>query len=105
MFVIEDELHDEWIDTYDHQDEATAALRRFAALPWDQSPNKAPCTSWRDCGRSYELVEYDTTETPWRELSREAILDISDGDRAALAFGVVEQLPADRAAGVFAVEA
>ncbi|MDR2320717.1 MAG: hypothetical protein LBE60_03605 [Microbacterium sp.] len=77
MFVIEDELHSERIGTYSQREDAMAALRSFATLLWDESPNAAPCTSWRDCGRSYELVEYDTTETPWRELSRQAMLEIS----------------------------
>lgn len=77
MFVIEDEIHAEQIGIYSHWDEAMAGLTQLAALPWDQSPNAAPCTSWEACGRSYELVEYDTTEAPWRELSRDTMLDIS----------------------------
>ncbi|MFB7844038.1 hypothetical protein [Microbacterium sp. NPDC056052] len=80
MFVIEDELHAEQIGTYSQREEAMAALLRFATLPWDERPNAAPCRSWRSCGRSYELVEYDTTDMPWREVSREAMLEISKGD-------------------------
>ncbi|MBB2964665.1 hypothetical protein [Methylobacterium sp. R2-1] len=77
MFVIEDELHSETTGQFSSREEAMMELRRVAALPWDAVPNQAPCRSWQTCGRSYELVEYDTEATPWREVSRERILDIS----------------------------
>ena len=32
---------------------------------------------WRNCGRSYEVAEYDDSYTPWTELRRVKVLDIS----------------------------
>jgi hypothetical protein len=77
MFIISDELHAEWIGEFPHREQAMAELHRLAGVPWDQAPNRAPCTGSKTCGRSYELVEYDDSQKPWRELSRIPMLDIS----------------------------
>ncbi|CAN5612440.1 hypothetical protein BH10PSE14_BH10PSE14_08680 [soil metagenome] len=77
MFVIYDELHAEHVGEFATREEALAELRRLASVPWDQAPNVAPCMSWRTCGRQYELVEYDDTGTPWRTLSQEPALEVS----------------------------
>jgi hypothetical protein len=77
MFVIEDESHAEHIGQYSNPAEAMAELRRLAELSWDEAPNRAPCMSWRTCGRRYELVEYDTSYATWRELKRTSILNVS----------------------------
>lgn len=78
-FVIEDESHAEQIGQYDSLGEAWAELERRAAIPWDQRPNIAPCMSWRTCGRSYEIIEYETSNTSWQELRRIPGLNISAG--------------------------
>lgn len=77
MFVIEDELHAEQIGRFGTRDEAMAELQRLASTPWDKPPNVAPCTGWKTCGRSYEIIEYDTSREPWRELGRAATLEVS----------------------------
>ena len=78
LFVIEDERHAEPQEgNFSTLSEAVTELRRRAALPWDQAPNVAPCTNWRNCGRCYEVVEYDVSETPWTELRRMPALEIS----------------------------
>jgi len=77
MFVIEDETHCEPGSEFASRDAAVSELRRLAELPWDVPPNLAPCMSWRTCGRSYELVEYDDAREPWREIRRTAALEIS----------------------------
>jgi hypothetical protein len=77
MFVIEDERHADQIGTFSGEEDAMSELRRLAGVPWNQAPNAAPCTNSANCGRTYELVEYDTTQTPWRELSRTRALDVS----------------------------
>jgi hypothetical protein len=77
MFRIEDEMHAEPHRDFETRDEAMAELRRLAAIKWDEEPNRAPCTNWRNCGRHYELVHYDVSAEPWRELSREPVLHIS----------------------------
>jgi hypothetical protein len=77
MFIIEDERHAERVGEYGTRAEAIAELRRLTGVPWDQAPNQAPCVGWETCGRSYELVEFDSTITPWRELQRHAALKVS----------------------------
>jgi len=83
VFKIEDEWHAE-LQNGDFPSLTAAAmkLRRLAEIPWDQVPNIAPCTSWRTCGRKYEVVEYDTSVDPWRQIRRLAVLVIdSHGTR------------------------
>lgn len=78
MFVIEDEQHAELQDgEYLTCQAAFAKLKQWAAIPWNESPNKAPCTSWRTCGRTYEIVEYDTSTLPWQELQRIPVLNVA----------------------------
>ncbi len=77
IFVIEDESHAEQIGEFGTFDDALAEVRRRAEMPWDQPPNAAPCTTWKTCGRKYEIVEYDASQTPWRQLSRTRILEVS----------------------------
>ena len=78
MFVIEDEAHAEpQSGEFRTFEDAMDELRRRASIPWDEAPNVAPCTNWRKCGRRYEIIEYDTSETPWRELSRRFVLEIN----------------------------
>lgn len=75
MFLIEDEAHAEpQRGEFRTRQEAIAELRRRAAIPWDERPNVAPCMNWRNCGRRYELIEYDTSGT---EVSRKLMLEIS----------------------------
>lgn len=78
MFMIEDETHAELQEgRFQTRQEAIAELERRAATPWDEAPNRAPCTNWLNCGRQYELVEYDDTASPWKELSRNLVLEVS----------------------------
>ena len=77
MFVIEDEWHAEWLGEYASREEALGELKRIAELPWDKAPNQCPCTNWRNCGRRYHLIEFDTSTDPWRSLSDEATLEVS----------------------------
>jgi len=77
MWRIEDEWHAESCGEYDSQDTALAELRRRTAVTWDVEPNVAPCSNWRKCGRRYELVGYNTSELPWREVQLFHVLDVS----------------------------
>jgi hypothetical protein len=78
MFLIEDEWHAEPLDgRFETRAQAIGELRRIASIPWNEPPNRAPCTSWMTCGRRYELIEYDETTLSWTELSRVTILEIS----------------------------
>ena len=76
-FVIEDESHSEWIGRFDSLGEAWTEVERRAAILWDQEPNVAPCASWRTCGRTYEIIEFETSNSPWQELQRFSVLNVS----------------------------
>ncbi len=77
MFVIDDELHAEHRSDFDSFEEAMEQLKEWSTIPWDQPPNLAPCTGWRDCGRNYAIIEYDDAEVPWKELTRTPVLRIT----------------------------
>ena len=76
-YVIEDERHSERMGEYHVLALAVAELERLKAVPWDASPNQAPCQNWRECGRMYEIIEYDTSERPWKEIRRLPMLEVS----------------------------
>jgi len=84
--VIVENLHAEHHGEFPDMAHAVAELKRRAAIPWDQPPNLAPCTSWRTCGRAYELIEYDDSE---KELCRTLALEIR-------ATGITWTLASDR---------
>jgi hypothetical protein len=77
MFMIEDERHAEPQGQFENIRLAIAELKRRSTIPWDQEPNRAPCGNWSACGRSYEVIEYDDSHSPWKELRRMPALDIS----------------------------
>jgi hypothetical protein len=77
MFVIEDEAHAEQTGEYATMDDAVAELQRRAETPWDEVPNVAPCMSWQTCGRRYEIVEYDESSSPCKQLRCVPALNIS----------------------------
>ena len=76
-FIIEDEAHAEWCGEFSELNEALQELKRRAELPWDQAPNAAPCKSWQTCGRNYEIVQFETSSQPWREISRTPALRVN----------------------------
>jgi hypothetical protein len=77
VIIIEDSDHAEQVAQFSSMPEAFAALRGFATLPWDDQPNRAPCMSWQTCGRSYDVIEFDDSHTPWAEVRRVTILKVS----------------------------
>lgn len=78
MFIIEDEIHAEWQEgEYRTFEDAFAELEKRATIPWDEEPNRCPCSNWKDCERNYQIIEYDTSKLPWTELQRKDILTIS----------------------------
>ena len=78
MFVIDDEIHCELQEgRFVSFAEAYEEVRLRSLIPWNEAPNVAPCTSWRTCGRVYEIVEYDDSFKPWLELQRVPIFKIS----------------------------
>jgi hypothetical protein len=78
VFVIEDEAHaEQQAPTFRTRAEAMAELKRRATIPWNEEPNCAPCTNWQNCGRRYQIVEYNDTVSPGVEVAREFVLAIS----------------------------
>lgn len=77
VFVIEDELHDERHGQFATVSDAIAGLKRLSQTPWNEDPNRAPCTNWQACGREYDLVEFDDGTHPWREVRRIPALSVS----------------------------
>jgi hypothetical protein len=75
--IIEDERHAEWQGEFPSFHHAIAELKRRAKIPWNLEPNRAPCISWQTCGRKYEIVDFDDTSSPWKELRRVPVLDVS----------------------------
>lgn len=75
--MIEDQRHAERIGCYPTRLEAVAKLACLAAVRWDAEPNRAPCESWKTCGREYEIVEYVDASERWQEIGRERRLEVS----------------------------
>lgn len=75
MFTLEDTIHCT-LEKYDTFELALEAVQRRAQIPWHEEPNQAPCTSWRTCGRSYIIGEFDETTNPWTTLKITPILEI-----------------------------
>jgi hypothetical protein len=97
MVAVVDVIHCERQAIFDSFEEAIAELRRRAAIPHDGEPNRAPCTSWRTCGREYHILEYGDATTPWTLLRAVAVLTISaDGPEWADGY---EQAWRDAASG------
>jgi hypothetical protein len=76
-YVVADEQHDEQIAEFGTVAEAWSEIKRLASVPFGQEPNQPPCANWRNCRRNYEIVEFDDTQTPWRELQRISALEVS----------------------------
>lgn len=76
-FVIEDVDHAEWMSEHDSLAGAWHELQRISQLPWDSEPNRAPCMGWHTCGRSYEIIEFETSSDPWAQIRRTAALTVT----------------------------
>ena len=76
-FVVEDQSHAERVGEFETIAEAWAEVNRLSRIPWDEPPNVAPCQSWRNCGRDYEIIEYETSAIPWIEVKRYVGLEVS----------------------------
>jgi len=78
MFIIEDQSHAEIQEgEFLNFENAYRELERRAKIPWNEEPNRCPCKNWIDCQRNYEIIEYDSTKTPWKILKRTEVLSIS----------------------------
>lgn len=84
MFVVEDEMHAEICGEFSSYEEALTEARRRAAISWNESPNRCPCTGWELCGRNYQIVEYDATDEPWTRLATTPVLRVSASETSWL---------------------
>jgi len=57
-FIINDNIHCEIWDGFETFTQALEEIQRRCSIPWDQTPNVAPCRSWKTCGRQYSIHEY-----------------------------------------------
>lgn len=64
VYVIEDEMHAERCGQFTAFGDALFELKKRATIDWDKEPNVCPCTNWKNCGRNYEIVEYDYSISP-----------------------------------------
>ena len=88
IFIVEDESHAETFGEYISFSDALSELKKRSIIPWDLEPNRAPCQNWKTCGRTYEIIEYDNSVDPWKELKRVFVLEISaNGIEWANGFG------------------
>lgn len=78
IFAVEDELHAEWMGQFSSKKDALAFLDRLRAEP-DCTENRAPCTSWRSCGRKYWLLEYEDNLPVWRMIASEPAFEVRGG--------------------------
>jgi hypothetical protein len=78
IILIQDDWHCELQQTeYTSFDDALEELRRRALILSTDPPNRAPCTGWRKCGRSYTLCEFEKTQTPpWKLWRYAKIVDV-----------------------------
>ncbi len=76
MVWIEDDTHAAYLGSFRTFAEAIAELHRLAEIPWDQDPNKAPCSSWQTCGRTYVVSGQDLDRVPSMHRST-SVLNVS----------------------------
>ena len=78
MFIVYDELHAEpQKGKFDTFEAALELLKERSTIPWNEKPNKCPCSSWETCERLYHIIEYDDSIVPWKELNNQEVLTIS----------------------------
>lgn len=76
--MIDDELHAELQKgKFETFEEAVVELKRLAEIPWNEAPNRAPCTIWKQCGRKYTIREYKNFDQPIKLLQEIPALEIS----------------------------
>ena len=74
--VIEDAVHAEHEGNFVSFEEAVAELRRRAAIPWEQPPNRPPCASWRKCRREFHVLEYEYGHASWNLLRQVIVVKL-----------------------------
>ena len=70
VILIQDDRHSELQKTeYPSLQAAVEELKRRAAIPWNEPPNRCPCTA--NCGREYAVREFEKVEPPpWKDADK-----------------------------------
>ena len=78
-YFIYDDVHCDMHGRFVTFEEALTELKTRANIPWNEEPNRAPCTSWRTCSRDYSIakMDYDYHTKMWKQVERTSIVDIS----------------------------
>lgn len=76
-FSIEDEVHAEWQGDYSSFEAALDEIKRRAALPWDEAPNRCPCAGWKKCERLYTITEYEVPDPTYTPKGEWGVMTIS----------------------------
>ena len=79
IYIIEDQMHAEWLGKYDSLSLAIKELRHLSSLPFGTAPNRCPCSNSTNCCREYQVIEYNAESEPWLELRRFGTLEINRG--------------------------
>ncbi len=75
-FMVEDDFHSDWMETFESYDEALAYLEKIVLAPWGTDPNEPPCGDL-SCERSYVIVEYDSKGEEWTEIGQLVAVRVS----------------------------
>lgn len=79
-FLVEDDFHGDWMDTFHSREETLALADRLRADPM-HGANMPPCDSSRMCCREYNLLEYDDATKPYWTLIRREPLFANDFEK------------------------
>jgi hypothetical protein len=78
VILIQDDMHAELQKTeYASFQQAVEELKRRAAIPWNEPPNRCPCLGGT-CGRAYALREFERAEPPpWKSLRKAIVVKVN----------------------------
>jgi hypothetical protein len=77
IFIVEDDMHAEQQGIFETYIDALNEVKTFAKIPWGEEPNNPPCSAGKKCHRLYQIIEYNISTSPWTEVNRQEVLDIS----------------------------
>ncbi len=77
IFQIEDMMHAEWHKKFNSKKEAWEEIEYLSKIPWNNTPNKAPCEGWEECQRIWAIITYDDSNIPWKEKESVEVVQIS----------------------------
>jgi hypothetical protein len=78
IITLDDASHCEYQGQFLSVPDAFEEIKARAVLPWDQPPNRCPCTAWKTCDRLYQILVYDDSTTPWTLQAKLGNLQISN---------------------------